>query len=377
MAMARQYTNRSSGIDRNRHAVIATMALCLQNVMPMDLYPLLRPLLFRLDPETAHRVTLNLLDLAARTPWCGMQRRGVAEDPVTLMGLDFPNRVGLAAGLDKNAAHIRGLSCLGFGFVEVGTLTPRPQPGNPAPRLFRLSAADALINRMGFNNDGVEAALANIAAAPRDVPLGINIGKNFDTPIEDSLDDYRAGLAAVYAEADYVTINISSPNTANLRNLQGGEAFTALLAGLAEERARLTEHHDRHVPLAIKIAPDIEDDELPALTDALVEHGIDAVIATNTTVGRPLVSGLPQADEAGGLSGPPVRERSTAVIAALREQLPEGYPIIGVGGIDSGDAALEKIRAGADLVQLYTGLIYRGPQLVRDVARAIATEARD
>jgi len=343
----------------------------------MNLYPLLRPLLFRLDPETAHRVTLKLLDLAARTPWCGMQRRGVAGDPVTLMGLDFPNRVGLAAGLDKNAAHVAGLSCLGFGFIEVGTLTPRAQPGNPSPRLFRLTQAEALINRMGFNNDGVEAALANIVTAPRPVPLGINIGKNFDTPIEDALDDYRAGLAAVYEQADYVTINISSPNTANLRNLQGGEAFTALLAGLAEERARLTERHDRHVPLAIKIAPDIEDDELPALTDALVEHGIDAVIATNTTTGRPLVSGLPLAGEAGGLSGPPVRERSTEVIAALREQLPEGFPIIGVGGIDSGEAALEKIRAGADLVQVYTGLIYRGPQLVRDVARALATASRD
>jgi len=341
----------------------------------MDLYSPLRPLLFRLDPETAHRVTLGLLDLAARTPWCGMQRRGVPNDPITLMGLDFPNRVGLAAGLDKNAAHIAGLSCLGFGFIEVGTLTPRPQPGNPAPRLFRLTDAEALINRMGFNNDGIESALANIAAAPRSVPLGINLGKNFDTPIENALDDYRAGLATVYETADYVTINISSPNTANLRNLQGGEAFTALLAGLAEERARLTERHDRHVPLAIKIAPDIEDGELPALTDALVEHGIDAVIATNTTIGRPLVSGLPQADEAGGLSGRPVRERSTAVIAALREHLPEGFPIIGVGGIDSGDTALEKIRAGADLVQVYTGLIYRGPRLVRDVARTLVEAA--
>ena len=343
----------------------------------MDLYPLLRPLLFRLDPETAHRVTLSLLDLAARTPWCGMQRRDVPDDPVTVMGLQFPNRVGLAAGLDKNAAHIRGLSCLGFGFVEVGTLTPRAQPGNPAPRLFRLPPADALINRMGFNNDGIKAALENIAATRRQVPLGINIGKNFDTPIEAALDDYRAGLAAVYEQADYVTINISSPNTANLRNLQGGEAFTALLAGLTEERSRLADLHGRQVPLAIKIAPDIEDDELPALCEALVEHGIDAVIATNTTVGRPGVQGLPQADEAGGLSGPPVRERSTAVVAALREQLPAGFPIIGVGGIDSAEAALEKVRAGADLVQVYTGLIYRGPRLVRDVAERLAAESRD
>ncbi|MFI9654262.1 quinone-dependent dihydroorotate dehydrogenase [Guyparkeria sp. GHLCS8-2] len=341
----------------------------------MDLYPLLRPLLFRLDPETAHRATLGLLDLAARTPWCGMQRRGVPDDPTTVMGLEFPNRVGLAAGLDKNAAHIAGLSCLGFGFIEVGTLTPRAQPGNAAPRLFRLADAEALINRMGFNNDGIESALANIAAAPRSVPLGINLGKNFDTPIESALDDYRAGLAAVYAQADYVTINISSPNTANLRNLQGGEAFTALLAGLAEERERLRQESGRHVPLAIKIAPDLEDEEVPALVDALVAHGIDAVIATNTTIGRPLVSGLPNADEAGGLSGRPVRERSTEVIAALREHLPEDFPIIGVGGIDSGETALEKIRAGADLVQVYTGLIYRGPALVGEIAQALVNQA--
>ncbi len=340
----------------------------------MDLYPLLRPLLFRLDPETAHRVTLGLIDLAARTPWCRLQRRGVPDDPTTVMGLEFPNRVGLAAGLDKNAAHIAGLSCLGFGFIEVGTLTPRPQPGNPAPRLFRLTDAEALINRMGFNNDGIKSALDNIAEAPRTVPLGINLGKNFDTPIENALGDYRAGLAAVYETADYVTINISSPNTANLRNLQGGDAFTALLAGLAEERERLRQDSGRHVPLAIKIAPDIEDTELPALVDSLLAHGIDAVIATNTTVDRPLVSGLPQAEEVGGLSGRPVRERSTAVIAALRERLPEGFPIIGVGGIDSGDTALEKIRAGADLIQVYTGLIYQGPRLVHDIARSLAEE---
>ncbi|HSH85126.1 MAG TPA: quinone-dependent dihydroorotate dehydrogenase [Guyparkeria sp.] len=348
----------------------------------MNLYPLLRPLLFQLDPETAHRVTFGLLDLAARTPWCRRQRRGVTDDPVTIMGLDFPNRVGLAAGLDKNAAHIAGLSCLGFGFIEVGTLTPRPQPGNPSPRLFRLTDVEALINRMGFNNDGIQAALQNIeniensADRPRQLPLGINLGKNFDTPIEDALDDYRAGLAAVYGQADYITINISSPNTANLRNLQGGEAFTALLAGLAEERERLRDASGRHVPLAIKIAPDIEDNEIPALTAALVAHDMDAVIATNTTIGRPLVSGLPLADEAGGLSGPPVRERSTAVIAALRERLPQDFPIIGVGGIDSGETAVEKIRAGADLVQLYTGLIYHGPQLVRDVAAALAAESK-
>lgn len=341
-------------------------------MVPMDLYSLLRPLLFRLDPEAAHRATLGLLDMAARTPWCRLQSRGVADDPTTVMGLDFPNRVGLAAGLDKNGAHVAGLACLGFGFLEVGTITPRAQPGNPAPRMFRLPDAEALINRMGFNNDGLNAALENLAGHKHSVPLGINLGKNFDTPIEAALDDYRIGLAGVYDLADYVTINISSPNTANLRNLQGGAAFTGLLAGLTDERARLRDKTGRHVPLAVKIAPDIEAEEFPALTDALVAHEIDAVIATNTTIGRPRVSGLPHADEAGGLSGRPVRQRSTETIAHLRRALPDDFPIIGVGGIDSGEAALEKIQAGADLVQVYTGLIYRGPNLVREVSRALA-----
>ncbi|MFP4640278.1 MAG: quinone-dependent dihydroorotate dehydrogenase [Guyparkeria sp.] len=338
----------------------------------MNLFTLVRPLLFRLAPETAHRVTLGMLDLAARTPWCGWQKKAVAEDPVTIMGIDFPNRVGLAAGLDKNAAHVDGLACLGFGFIEVGTITPRPQPGNPAPRLFRLPEGEALINRMGFNNDGLETALDNLARARRDVPVGINIGKNFDTPMERALDDYLAGLAAVYPHADYVTINISSPNTANLRDLQGGEAFTALLRGLVDERARLQAESGRYVPLAIKIAPDIEEDELPELAEALVEHGIDAVIATNTTLARDGVEGMAHADERGGLSGRPVRERSTRVIRALRERLPEDFPIIGVGGIDSAEAAREKIEAGANLVQLYTGLIYHGPRLVEEVTETLA-----
>ncbi|MGM0515967.1 MAG: quinone-dependent dihydroorotate dehydrogenase [Pseudomonadota bacterium] len=343
----------------------------------MNPYSLARPLLFRLDPETAHGVTFGLLDLAAHTPWCGMQRRSVPSDPVRVMGIDFPNRVGLAAGLDKNAAHVDGLACLGFGFIEVGTVTPRPQPGNPKPRLFRLPAAEALINRMGFNNDGLDSALENLSHSRSEVPIGINIGKNFDTPIEQALDDYLAGLEAVYAQADYVTINISSPNTANLRDLQGGEAFTALLRGLTEKRAELSETTGRQVPLAIKIAPDIEDAELPELADALVEHGIDAVIATNTTLSRETVTGLEHAEERGGLSGCPVRERSTEVIRQLRERLPEDFPIIGVGGVDSGEAAREKIEAGADLVQIYTGLIYRGPQLVREVAEALATMPKD
>ncbi|WP_372591131.1 quinone-dependent dihydroorotate dehydrogenase [Guyparkeria sp.] len=338
----------------------------------MNLFPLVRPLLFRLPPETAHRVTLGMLDLAARTPWCGWQRKAIAEDPTTVMGIDFPNRVGLAAGLDKNAAHVDGLACLGFGFIEVGTITPRPQPGNPAPRLFRLPEGEALINRMGFNNDGLDSALENLSRSSREVPVGINIGKNFDTPMDRALDDYLAGLAAVYPHADYVTINISSPNTANLRDLQGGEAFTALLRGLTDERARLRDESGRHVPLAIKIAPDIEEDELPALAEALVEHGIDGVIATNTTLAREDVEGMEYADEKGGLSGRPVRERSTRVIRALREHLPEDFPIIGVGGIDSAEAAQEKIEAGANLVQVYTGLIYRGPTLVGEIAQALA-----
>jgi dihydroorotate dehydrogenase len=342
----------------------------------MNPYSLVRPLLFRLDPETAHRVTFDLVDLAARTPWCDRQRRSLRSDPVRVMGIDFPNRVGVAAGLDKNAAHVDGLACLGFGFIEVGTVTPRPQPGNPKPRLFRLPAAEALINRMGFNNDGLDTALENLARSRRDLPIGINIGKNFDTPMERALDDYLVGLEAVYAQADYVTINISSPNTANLRDLQGGEAFTALLRGLTEKRAGLEDETGRRVPLAIKIAPDIEDAELPELADALVKHGIDAVIATNTTLSRQAVAGLPQADEQGGLSGPPLRERATQVIRRLRERLPGDFPIIGVGGIDSGEAAREKIEAGADLVQIYTGLIYRGPQLLREVTEAIAAMQR-
>ena len=338
----------------------------------MNPYSLVRPLLFRLDPETAHQVTFSLVDLAARTPWCGMQRKATPPDPVRVMGIDFPNRVGLAAGLDKNAAHVDGLACLGFGFVEVGTVTPRAQPGNPRPRLFRLPVAEALINRMGFNNDGLDAALENLSRSRRDVPIGINIGKNFDTPMERALDDYLVGLEAVYAQADYVTINISSPNTANLRDLQGGEAFTALLRGLTGKRADLEDETGRYVPLAIKIAPDIQDEELPELADALVEHGIDAVIATNTTLSREAVDGLAHADEKGGLSGPPVRERATQVISKLRERLPGDFPIIGVGGIDSGEAAREKIEAGADLVQVYTGLIYQGPRLVREVGETLA-----
>ncbi len=338
----------------------------------MKPYSLVRPLLFRLAPETAHRVTLGMLDLASRTPWCGWQRKRVAGNPVSVMGIDFPNRVGLAAGLDKNAAHVDGLACLGFGFIEVGTITPRPQPGNPAPRLFRIPEAEALINRMGFNNDGLDSALENLAHARREVPVGINIGKNFDTPMERALDDYLTGLAAVYPHADYVTINISSPNTANLRDLQGGEAFTALLRGLTDERDRLWDESGRHVPLVIKIAPDIEEAELPELAEALVEHGIDGVIATNTTLAREEVEGLEHADEKGGLSGRPVRDRSTRVIRALREHLPEDFPIIGVGGIDSAEAAQEKIEAGANLVQIYTGLIYRGPALVGEIAGALA-----
>jgi len=338
----------------------------------MNLYPLLRWLLFRLDPETAHDVVFTGLDLAARTPWCDYCLKRAVDDPVELMGLTFANRVGLAAGLDKNGAHIDGLHCLGFGFVEVGTVTPRPQPGNPRPRLFRLPDAEALINRMGFNNDGLDVFLENVAKRRSDGVLGLNIGKNFDTPIERAVDDYLIGLKGVHPHADYVTVNISSPNTKNLRNLQAADQFGPLLATLREEKERLDRDNGRTVPLLIKIAPDLSEEEVGAMAQLLTDHGIDGVIATNTTIGRDAVAGLTHADEAGGLSGPPVRKASNQVIRQLREALPAGYPIIGVGGINSADDAAEKVAAGADLVQIYTGFIYQGPGLVRKAARRLA-----
>jgi dihydroorotate dehydrogenase len=335
------------------------------------LYPLLRPLLFRLDGETAHDFTFRLLDTAVRL---GLTRapEALPGRAVECMGLRFPNPVGLAAGLDKNAAHVDGLASFGFGFLEVGTVTPRPQPGNPRPRLFRVPAARGIINRMGFNNGGVDGLLANAAAVRYRGILGINIGKNFDTPIERAADDYLACLRKVHARADYVTVNISSPNTKNLRSLQEGDALLALLRALKDEQTALAATHGRRVPLAVKIAPDLDESQLDAIADVLVSTGMNAVIATNTTLSRDGVAGLPHGDEAGGLSGAPVRERSTAVVRGLAKRLGGHLPIIAAGGILSGADAREKIDAGATLVQVYSGLIYRGPALVSEAIRALA-----
>lgn len=339
-------------------------------------YNALRPLLFSLPPEIAHRITLSALDVAANA---GLARFAVppvpVSKPVRVMGLDFPSRVGLAAGLDKNAAHIDGLATLGFGFIEVGTVTPRLQPGNPQPRLFRLPAAEAVINRMGFNNAGVDTLLANIARTRWHGVLGINIGKNFDTPIEQAATDYLTCLRKVYPVASYVAVNISSPNTQGLRSLQQGDEFGALLGVLKAEQAALASIHGRYVPLAVKLAPDLIEAELLRIAAQLVEHGIDGVIATNTTTSREGVENLPHAFEAGGLSGRPIATRSTHVVATLAAALGGRIPVIGVGGILSAADARAKIAAGASLVQVYTGLIYRGPALVGEIAREFAREA--
>ncbi|MBI5277916.1 MAG: quinone-dependent dihydroorotate dehydrogenase [Burkholderiales bacterium] len=336
-------------------------------------YLLARPFLFGLDPETAHEVTLQSLQRLQGTPaqwaWCNR----FVEDPVQLAGLQFPNRIGLAAGLDKNARCIDAFGAMGFGFVEVGTVTPQPQPGNPKPRLFRLPEARALINRLGFNNDGLEAFIGNVKRSSfrKDGRiLGLNIGKNAATPIEKATCDYVVCLDGVYPHADYVTVNISSPNTANLRSLQGDEALDGLLSAIARQRASLADQHGRRVPLFVKIAPDLDKAQVAFIAAALVRHGMDGVVATNTTTSREAVKGMAHAEEAGGLSGAPVLAASNRVIAQLRDELGPSFPIIGVGGIFSAEDALSKLRAGADVVQVYTGLIYRGPALVDEIARA-------
>jgi dihydroorotate dehydrogenase len=342
-------------------------------------YELTRPLLFALDPESAHAVALRKLDLAHKLGFARLLAPRLADDPVTVMGLTFSNPVGLAAGLDKNAAHVAALFDLGFGFVEAGTVTPRPQPGNPLPRLFRVPEARALINRLGFNNEGVDVFVQRLAASSAHKQPGrivaINLGKNADTPLDRALDDYSIGLRRCYEllvrRAGYFTINISSPNTRDLRNLQQQAELTQLLKGIRHERARLSDQYGVRVPIAVKIAPDLDEPALRSAADVLVEHGIDAVIATNTTVDRAGVAGLPHAHEPGGLSGAPLRERSTAVVAQLHDHLRGALPIIGVGGILRGNDAVEKMRAGASLVQLYTGLIYRGTALIGECRRAI------
>jgi dihydroorotate dehydrogenase len=338
------------------------------------LYALARPFLFSLDPEQAHNLALPSLKRAAAL---GLTK-AIAQprpDPRRVMGITFPNPIGLAAGLDKDGAYIDGLAALGFGFIEVGTVTPRAQPGNPKPRMFRLPQANAIINRMGFNNGGVDAFVANVQASgfyqDKKGVLGLNIGKNADTPIEHAADDYLHCLEKVYPYASYVTINISSPNTKNLRQLQGGSELDALLSRLKNAQQRLSERHTRYVPIALKIAPDIDGEQIKTIASALARHKIDAVIATNTTVVRDTVRGLQHAEEAGGLSGAPVFELSNSVIRGLKAELGDTLPIIGVGGILSGQDAQAKIDAGAALVQLYSGLIYRGPALVRECAAAL------
>jgi dihydroorotate dehydrogenase len=336
------------------------------------LYPLFRPLLFAADPELAHDVALRGLDVAARFGVAQLAAPRLPQAPVEAMGIRFPNPVGLAAGLDKNAAHLAGLATLGFGFIEAGTVTPRAQPGNPRPRMFRVVEARALINRLGFNNGGVEAFVANVDRSGYRGILGINIGKNFDTPNDRAADDYVACLRAVHARASYVTINVSSPNTKGLRDLQGEAALAALLGIIAAERDKLAQTHGRRVPLAVKIAPDLDDAAVEGIARLLVRHGIDGAIATNTTLARDGLDGLPLASEAGGLSGAPLRDRSTAVLQVLAKALDGALPIIGVGGILAATDAKAKLDAGAKLVQLYTGLIYRGPDLVAECVRALA-----
>jgi dihydroorotate dehydrogenase len=330
------------------------------------LYPFARSFLFALDPETAHDLAFFGLDRAAQIGVAGLVAPRLNATPVSVMGINFPNRVGLAAGLDKNAQHLAGLATFGFGFLEAGTVTPRPQPGNPKPRMWRLPQAQALINRLGFNNDGVERFLVNVAKSSYRGILGINIGKNFDTPNERAADDYVTCLRAVYTKADYVTVNISSPNTAGLRELQAEDVLAALLRTLQKEREALAQQHGRQVPIVVKIAPDLTDDAIRDIAHLLERHRCDGVIATNTTIAREGVAGMAHADEAGGLSGGPVRERSTAVVRTLALALDGALPIIGVGGILSGADAREKVAAGASLVQIYTGLIYRGPELIEE-----------
>lgn len=340
------------------------------------MYCLLRDLLFRLPTETSHHLSLDALQLAAKLRVSGLLARPVPSLPRTVMGIRFPNPVGLAAGLDKNGDYIEGLVALGFGFIEIGTVTPRPQPGNPQPRLFRLPQAKAIINRMGFNNHGVDYLVENVQRAREfldrnNVVLGINIGKNKDTPAENAVDDYLICMRKVYAQASYITVNLSSPNTPGLRDLQFGEPLKQLLARLKQEQQLLATQYGRYVPLTVKIAPDMAPDDIHDVAGALMQFEIDGVIATNTTIARDAVKDLPHGNETGGLSGAPLTQKSTEVIRALAQELNGKLPIIGVGGIMSGKDAADKIDAGAALVQVYSGFIYRGPALVGEAVRAL------
>ena len=337
----------------------------------MDIYALAKPLLFQFDAEAAHDITLNSLKFAEHLGALALYPTPPVCQTRQVMGIHFPNPVGLAAGLDKNGAVIDGMAALGFGFIEVGTVTPRPQRGNPKPRLFRVIEAQGVVNRFGFNNLGVDKLIENVTAAKYKGVLGINIGKNFDTPMENAVDDYLICMQKVYAHASYITVNISSPNTKNLRALQEKEALSALLSMLKSAQTKLADQHGRYVPITLKIAPDLEHEQVNEIADLLVEHKIDGVIATNTTLSRQMVQGMKNANEAGGLSGAPVRQKSTLVIQQLSQRLQGALPIIGVGGILCGADAVEKMAAGADLVQVYSGLIYKGPKLVHDICRTL------
>lgn len=334
-------------------------------------YSLLRNILFSFSAERSHDLSLEWMSALNRLGLLKPFTNTPAPMPTEVMGIQFPNPVGLAAGLDKNADHIDALGSLGFGFVEVGTVTPRPQPGNPQPRLFRLKEQQAIINRMGFNNLGLDYLLERVQACRFNGPVGINIGKNFDTPVEEANDDYIKGMRGAYPLADYITVNVSSPNTPGLRSLQFGDSLKTLLSAIKEEQASLKEEHQRYVPVAVKIAPDMNDEEIALVSSALLEYEIDGVIAGNTTLDRDAVIGSEYAQEAGGLSGAPLTNKSTHVIKVLYSELGDQIPIIGVGGIMSGEHAAEKIDAGAKLVQIYSGLIYQGPSLIRDCVEAI------
>lgn len=334
-------------------------------------YPAIRKIMFQFDAETIHELTIKGLKGTGSTPLNALYKQCVPNKPVTVMGIDFPNPLGLAAGLDKNGECINAFAAMGFGFIEVGTVTPRPQPGNPKPRIFRLPEANAVINRMGFNNKGVDYLVSQVRAAKFKGVLGINIGKNKDTPEENAKDDYTHCMRKVYDFASYITINISSPNTPGLRSLQYGDALNELLSALKTEQAELEKQYKKYVPIAVKIAPDLTEDEVNSIAQSLIDNNIDGVIATNTTLSREGVEGLQYGSEQGGLSGAPVKDKSTTVISILAKALDNKLPIIGVGGIASSYDANEKLVAGASLVQIYTGFIYQGPPLVKEIVESV------